>query len=273
MSFSIVNKQRGLSLVELLVAMFVGLFLLAGISSSYLSSKKTSVQRDEYALLQDNGRLALETMSNIIEHAGYASFPSGSLFPSAFITGDVVSKSCDAGGESVVAGSIGNFPSTFTGDGASDTIGVIYLGDNKLFTDCAGRELPVGCRLSKTNRNSDAARIYSSFFVENGILKCAGSRTTIKESIAEGIENMQILYGVNIDEDPEVDRYIRATQMGTFADNIISVQIAILVRSSREVKDKPESIEYSLLDKVYKAPEDRYLRAVFTTTINLRNTL
>ena len=34
------KKQSGLSLIELLVAMVIGLFLLAGITTSYLSSKK-----------------------------------------------------------------------------------------------------------------------------------------------------------------------------------------------------------------------------------------
>ncbi|MEB8433833.1 PilW family protein [Cocleimonas sp. KMM 6892] len=215
-------------------------------------------------------------MSKTIEHAGYTSFPSGSIFPSSFITDDVVSSACSGGKQSVVAESIANFPDTYTDDGASgasDSIGVIYLGDNNIFSDCAGEPLPVECRISAINQDSDAARIYSSFFVEDSTLKCAGSRTADKVDIAEGIENIQLLYGVNIDGDPEVDRYINATQVGTFADNIVSVQIAILVRSSREVKDSPESIEYSLLDSVYTSPNDRFLRAVFTTTVSLRNTL
>lgn len=270
------NKQKGLSLVELLIAMMVGLFLLVGITSSYLSSKKSSVQREEYSLLQDNGRLALEIMSKVIEHTGYTSFPAGSISPSSFITKAVVSATCKNGDESVVAASISKFPTTFTDDGSSggsDSIGVIYLGDDNIFSDCAGEVLPTECRISSTNTDSDAAKIYSSFFVEGGALQCAGSRTATKEIIAEDIENLQILYGVNIDADPEVDRYINATQVGAFTDNIVSVQIAILVRSSREVKDSPESIEYSLLDSVFTAPNDRFLRAVFTTTISLRNTL
>ena len=270
----ITYKQKGLSLIQLLIAMVIGLFLLAGITTSYLSSKKTSIQRDEYSLLQDNGRLALEIMSKTIEHTGYKSFPVGSIGPSSFITDDVESATCDEGGDSVIAASISNFPGTYTSDiGASDSIGVIYLGDDSVFPDCAGEPLPAECRISATNDNSDAARIYSSFFIDDGALQCAGSRSATIETIADNIENMQFLYGVNIDEDPEVDRYINATQVGTFADNIVSVQIALVVRSSRAVKDRPEEIEYSLLDSVYTSPNDRFMRAVFTTTVSLRNTL
>ncbi len=274
MSLLITNKQKGLSLIELLIAMVIGLFLLAGITTSYLSSKKTSIQRDEYSLLQDNGRLALEIMSKTIEHTGYKSFPVGSIGPSSFITGDVESETCNADGESVVA-PVSNFRTTIDGpDATSDSIGVIYLGDDSVFSDCAGEVLPDGCRISATNDNSDAARIYSSFYIDdNRDLQCVGSRSATKEIIANGIENMQFLYGVNIDADPDVDRYINATQVDTFADNIVSVQIAILVRSSRAVKEQPESIQYSLLDSVYTSPNDRFMRAVFTTTVSLRNTL
>ena len=67
------NRQSGLSLVELLIAMTIGLFLLAGITTSYLSSKKTSIKRDQYSQLEDNGRLALEILTKTLEHTGYTS--------------------------------------------------------------------------------------------------------------------------------------------------------------------------------------------------------
>ena len=50
---------------------------------------------------------------------------------------------------------------------------------------------------------------------------------------------MQILYGVDSDgDDNVVDRYVNATQVGTFVNNIVSVQIAVLVRSAREIKER-----------------------------------
>lgn len=269
--------QKGLSLIELMIAMFIGLFLLAGISSSYLSSKKSSIHRDEYSLLQDNGRLALEVMRQTIVHGGYKAFPLGNIDPNIFITDDVNSSNCNPGGASVL--NTGLFSEDSTMDGpldTSDSIGIKYLGDDNLFTDCAGNTLPAGCRISSANQNSDSdtAGIYNAFFIDDqNTLQCSGSRSNAPEPIVEGIENMQILYGIDNDGDPEVDRYVNATQMGTFIDNVKSVQIAVLVRSSREVKEKAESKVYSLLDVAYPSPTDRYMRAVFTTTIKLRNTL
>ncbi len=266
--------QQGLSLIELLIAMVIGLFLLGGITTTYIQSKQSSIKRDEYSILQDNGRVALEFMSTSIAHTGYVAFPSGVISPSSFITKAVVSNTCDGGGQNVVTP--GNFTGKLTEDGASgasDSIGVIYLGDANLSTDCAGGSLPVACQLGGGNTDSDSAKIYSSFFVQNNSLQCAGSRTTTIEPIADDIENIQFLYGVDADDDRVVDRYINATQMGTFANNVISIQIGVLVRSEREVKSEAEVIKYSLLDQAITSPNDRFLRAVFTTTVNLRNTL
>lgn len=275
MNNSLKKSQQGLSLLELMISMFIGLFLLVGIASSYLSSKKTSVQRDEYSLLQENGRLALDIMSQTIVHSGYKAFPSGNINPSSFITDKVVSATCNNGdGESVLQPNLFTADSTKNGPlNSSDSIGVVYLGDDFIFTDCSGNTLPAGCRISETNQNSDTASIYSAFFIADSTLQCTGSRANASEVIAEGIENMQVLYGINIDDDPEVDRYINASQVAAFEDNIVSVQIAVLVRSSREVKDFSESKVYSLLDNAYTSPNDRFMRAVFTNTINLRNTL
>jgi len=266
------NKiQQGLSLIELLIAMIIGLFLLAGITTSYIQSKQSSIKRDEFSILQDNGRTALELMSQTIVHTGYLAFPSGVITPSNFITGTVVANTCDGGGQNVVDPTI--FLADSTKDGASDSIGVIYLGDANVSSDCAGGVLPVACQLGGGNTNSNAARIYSSFFVVDNSLQCAGSRTANPETIAEDIESIQFLYGVDADGDGLVDRYVNATDIGSFAASVVSIQIGVLVRSERQVKSEAESITYSVLDQPISSPNDRFLRAVFTTTVNLRNAL
>ena len=270
------KNQQGLSLLELLIAMVIGLFLLAGITSSYLQSKKSSIQRDEYSILQGNGRIALDIMSKTIAHAGYVAFPSGFIAPSSFIRDPVVSNTCGAVGQNVVSTQIFIDNPTRTQDGllgGSDSIGVIYLGDANVSTDCAGIPLPASCQISASNRNSESAQIYSSFFIGDGALQCAGSRSADLLPIADDVENIQFLYGIDEDGDTFVDRYINATQLGTFSDNVVSVQIGVLVRSERPVKSEAEVKTYSLLDEAVTTPNDKFLRAVFTTTVNLRNTL
>lgn len=272
----IINKktQLGISLIELLIAMTIGVFLLTGIASSYISSKKTSIERDQMSLLEDNGRIALETLTKVIQHTGYSSGDK-SLLPFITQTADVASVACTDGSQSVV--NTGIFTADrIVKDGAasdSDSIGVIFYGDNNLFRDCVGGELPAACR-------ANPSKVYNSFYVSNGNLECVGSRVNKAHVVAEGVENIQFLYGVDTTADNLVDRYMTATDLAlaaagnaTIWKSIISVQIAILVRSSKPVKLSAESRSYTLLDQLVTSANDKFKREVFTTTIRLRNTL
>ena len=266
------KNQRGLSLIELLIAMFIGLFLLAGITSSYIHGKKSSVYQDQYSLIEDNGRIALEIMSKTIQHTGYGSNRGIPISPSKFIQDRPINRTCRGTDTNVLNSNL--FPLDSTLDSANgDSIGVVYLGDNEISTDCSGELLPANCQVGSST--SEAAKIYSTFYLDNAnrTLRCVGSRDTEIHDIAEGVENMQILYGVNVDDssDRSVERYVNANDMAGLWNNVTSVQIALLVRSEREILDKAESKQFTLLDQNVTTPNDRHQRAVFTTTVSLRN--
>ncbi len=271
------HKEAGFSLIELLIAMFIGLFLLVGITSSYVSSKKSSIARDQYSILEDNGRLALEVMAKTIQHTGYSS-NKGVLLQDKFLTTAVASEGCGGGQQSVANPAI--FPAnSMTDNVQGDSIGVVYLGDNSITRDCSGGVIENNCKADSAiiSATSGSARIYNTFYLDYGSyeLRCAGSRRNDVETIAEGVENIQFLYGIDVDGDLQhtADRYVNASNIGTLGKQVVNVQIAILVRSEREIKDTSEALTYTLLDTVVTAPNDRRLRAVFSTTINLRNTL
>lgn len=271
------NRESGFSILELLIAMFIGLFLLVGITSSYVSSKKSSIARDQYSILEDNGRLALEVMARTIQHTGYLSNKYLYL-EDKFLTSPVVTEGCGGGDQSVVNPAI--FPAnSMTDNIQGDSIGVVYLGDSSITRDCSGGGIADNCKADSviTSANTDSARIYNTFYLDNASyqLRCAGSRRNDVEVIAEGIENIQFLYGIDVDGDLQhtADRYVNASNIGAFGKKVVNVQIAVLVRSQREIKENSEALTYTLLDTTVTAPNDRRLRAVFSTTINLRNTL
>jgi type IV pilus assembly protein PilW len=255
--------------------MLIDLFLLAGITTSYLSSKKTSIKRDQYSILEDNGRLALEIITKTLEHTGYAT-SKGNPLSEKFITAGVSSKSCNDGSVSVLDTSI--FPNPATADDkTSDSIGVVYLGDADITMDCSGEEIIASCQIPNVTQ-VEAAKIYSAFFIDKTDatqppkLQCAGSRNTEVQTIAEGVENMQILYGVDVNGDNTVERYVSEADIGGLWDDVISIQVGLLMRSLREVNDKATKRKFSLLDTEI-SKDDRYQRAVFSTTISLRNAL
>jgi len=64
-------RQSGLSLVELMVAVTIGLVLLTGVLQIYLGSKQTYRIQDALSRLQENGRIAIEMLQRDIRPAGY----------------------------------------------------------------------------------------------------------------------------------------------------------------------------------------------------------
>ncbi len=98
------------------------------------------------------------------------------------------------------------------------------------------------------------------------------------EELIEGVESMQILYGVNLDNDDQktVDAYLVADQV-TDWQRVISVRISLLMQSIEDnLVAAPQP--YTFNGVVYDGaagngslPSDRKLRRVFTSTITLRN--
>lgn len=65
------RKQRGLSLIEMLIAITLGLILIAGVIQMFLSSRVVFSTQQAISRVQEGGRLAVEFMSRDIRMAGY----------------------------------------------------------------------------------------------------------------------------------------------------------------------------------------------------------
>ena len=65
------RTQAGFSLIELMVALLLGLLLMSGIIAVYLESKRGFVQDEAIARVQENGRYALRLLSREIAMAGF----------------------------------------------------------------------------------------------------------------------------------------------------------------------------------------------------------
>jgi type IV pilus assembly protein PilW len=61
-------QQRGFSLVELMVAIVVGMILTAGILFMFVTNKRAYNETERFARMQENGRFALETLTHDLRH-------------------------------------------------------------------------------------------------------------------------------------------------------------------------------------------------------------
>ncbi|MCI0400642.1 MAG: PilW family protein [Gammaproteobacteria bacterium] len=90
------------------------------------------------------------------------------------------------------------------------------------------------------------------------------------EELIEGVENMQILYGEDTNDDFSANRYLPANSVGDWA-NVISVRLS-LVLMTLEDNLTASAQTYQFNGAPVTAP-DRRLRRVFTSTIGIRNRL
>lgn len=269
------HNEHGVTLIEMMVAMVVSMILVAGVGTVYVSSKRNYAARDELATLNDNARVALETLRQHLEHAGYATpahLPIGRYF---YVQGDptLQAATCNLGNNSRTA-----LQNMATSNGAglngSDSISVRFIGDAALNIDALNTALAPACQGGSPSIRDSL--VYNGFrvAVSGGVpaLMAAGSNTNMaNQPIANGIENMQLMYGIDTDGNGTPDRFENATNVGGNWEKVVSIKVALLVRSLEAVQDTASSRTFKLLDTTYTTPSDRFQRAVYTAVIQLRN--
>ena len=97
-----------------------------------------------------------------------------------------------------------------------------------------------------------------------------GATGQVIEEVAEGIENMQVLYGIDTNDDKFAEKYVTAEQVIDHA-NVVNLQIGLIARSPNSAKSISVPKTLTLLGTNIVIPADNKIRFAFTTTVKLRN--
>ena len=148
----------------------------------------------------------------------------------------------------------------------SDTFTLTFQGSGDSFIkDCQGTDVAA----DETVANTFALDA-------NNQLTCAVSldgaaATTLM--VIDGVEAMHVLYGVDTDDDDAANQYVSAGNVADMED-VVSLRLSMLLRTLDDnVMEVTDTGTYALLDETVDPADDRRLRRVFSTTINLRNQL
>ncbi len=82
------SLQRGLSLIELMIAMTLSLLVAAAMIALFANSKETYNMNESLARLQENGRFAMSLMSRDLRWADYRACITRDLLPNAITGGN-----------------------------------------------------------------------------------------------------------------------------------------------------------------------------------------
>ncbi|HET6628786.1 MAG TPA: PilW family protein [Woeseiaceae bacterium] len=92
------------------------------------------------------------------------------------------------------------------------------------------------------------------------------------EELVEGIESMQVRYGVDTDSNETIDSWLSADAVANWRD-VLSVEINLLARAGEEYGTDTDTAVYTLGSTTFDPVDDRRLRQVFSTTVGVRNRL
>ncbi|MFV2055367.1 MAG: PilW family protein [Thiohalomonadales bacterium] len=99
----------------------------------------------------------------------------------------------------------------------------------------------------------------------------------VEEIVAENIEQMQFLYGVDIDNDGFLDQYNSAFDINEFQNDpidwnrVISVHVSFIARSDTKEPDYKDANSYQLTDLKYTPADNEYRRKRYDQVIQIRN--
>jgi len=96
--------------------------------------------------------------------------------------------------------------------------------------------------------------------------------TPVDVELVDGIENMQITYGVDGDGNGMVDKYVVAPAAGSSDwGEVLAVRITLLVSSVDNASQEPVSYRYAGVTTVPADANDFQLRQEMTSTVTIRN--
>jgi type IV pilus assembly protein PilW len=225
------GRQQGFTLVELMVAISIGLFLTGGLLTLTGAMKRTGAVQSSLDLLHDNERLATTIMTDVVQTAGF--FPLTTLnVGTQTVAGALPAVGSWAQGQSVLGVDGG------TALQPNDTLSIRYLtGGNDGVINCTGATSAVAATWIN-NFNLDGNGNLGCLMTVNGTVAPLSVPIVLAAPTTNlgGLKYMHFLYGVQSNTASgftSVDTYLTATQVSSLSlwNNVYSVQ-AILYFSN-----------------------------------------
>ncbi len=206
-------RERGYSMIELSVALVVALFLLQGLFTILQNTRSASTNQNKLAQLQDEQRMSMTMLTDVIQQAGY--------YPGAYTidatTALPVSTLFTTAGQYIV----GSANTTTPANG--DIVSVRYQGDSTNgVLDCLGTVIGVGppeeMTFSVTKIGNQPLGLYCSVNGANPV------------PLIPNVTKMTVTYGVDTNSSGSTNAYLTAAQVsaGAFWPNVLSVKVALL---------------------------------------------
>lgn len=264
------RHQAGFSLVELMIAITLGLIVLLAVGSIYIGSRQTYRVQEDNARIQESGRYALEVLGRSIRQAGANAEMNFNKSATALQCN--VPGVCDAiGGVNGVA-----VPDTLTVQ--------FYAGSEELdpgsglwmARDCTGRQAALGAVVDNTFDITGVTNLRCTARL-NGVLPLAAT-------LVENVEDLQVVYGID-DTDVSGSPNYRSADLYVVAPtaaqlpSVVTARVCVQIRSANNgLTSSPQrylncagALGVDTSATGFTTAGDLRLHRSFVATYNLRN--
>lgn len=303
------GKVKGFSLVELMISITIGLFLLIGMSALLVSNSNTRNEMEKAGRQIENGRYAIQVLSDDLQHAGYygqfsgvsgtgpVDLDSNCSTDLAVIKTNMAAPVYGKNDASALPSTCGTATSFAA---ATDILVIRRAGTETPITVTAAtanvdqhyiQTTPSEYRLALGSAGADTFNLK-----EVDLTTAAGLRKYLthvyfidkennvpilmraeldngafnKVRMVEGIDNLQLEYGVDTDSNGSPDIYYPANTVPAWA-NVMSVRVSVLARNIELTVGYKDTKIYSLGSTTVGPFNDQYKRHVYTAVIRLNN--
>ena len=232
-------RQRGYTLVEIMIALLIAIFLLAGLDTLVAGTRRTSTNQTSLAVLQDEERLAMSMLNDVIQTAGYFDSNTYSSAAIAFPTAATTTGGPSSpGNPSLAVGQV--IGGLHASNAVPDTLVVRY---GTTGTASANPDSILNCN---GGSSTSAASFVNYFFVQ----AASGSGATATPSqlmcsvngntpyaLVNNVVNVQVWYGVSVTSGScntvgivcNPDTYMTAdlVQAGPYWANVVSARVTV----------------------------------------------
>lgn len=280
------DGQRGVGMVEVMVAMLLGAMVIVGVTQLFTANRQTFRMQDAMAVAQEGGTFAVDFIAQDAMRAGFLALD----FAADGDFSDLDNVAFDW--VNTVDGGPGN----------NDSLAVVYQLDATLMPN-----LTTFCTGNAVDFSSPPVWISNRFWVDvDGNLMCQGANVanngiTSAEAgdpqvLVSNVESFQVLFGVNLDYtacpasligrptayvtadlvEAAIDKAQAACPDQIAATVVRTVRIALLLRTENPAGAiNADGQVYTVLDQTFDSDDltldDGRLRRLFTRTVLLRN--
>ncbi len=242
------NRSRGITLVELVIALLIAAVLLTGLVQIAADARSSFRLQEALAEVQDSGRFAIDSLGGILRQSAFTPQPWSE--PTAAVgltaeTGDNVSRD----GDRLAV-------RTWSERNCFDHANPVTddAGQPRFFLKESVLELNTAGNLIHTCRYGASADTFVTQLRRQGLV--------------QNVDAFQALYAEDVDGDGAADRWVPG---GGWLDEgrVLGLELALLLGSSEAVTE-PSRRTFNVLDHVMEAPADGKLRRVFTYVHSFR---